>query len=655
MADEEVKKGKKRKPEESSIDPATIEMLKIADEENIPTMFSRADEMKPCAFGSEGSCCRVCGMGPCRLGGPDKEEKTGVCGATIETITARNFARQVAAGGAAHSDHGRDIAMTLIAVAKGEAEGYEIKDTEKLITVAGYFGIETEGKEVNQIALEVGQAALANFGRQEGELDYIKRATETRQKIWRELDLVPRGVDREVVELLHRTHAGTDQDYENILDHTMRCALGDGWGGSMIATDLQDILFGVPHAIKSAANLGTLDKDKVNVVIHGHEPTLAEMIVKASRDPELIELAKQKGAAGINLVGICCTANESLMRQGVAPAGNVLQQELAIMTGAVDAMVVDVQCVFQALAKVAQMFHTELISTSPKAKIAGSTHIPFDHHTAYSSAKDIVKTAINNYPNRGKLRIPEHKNDIIAGFSHEYIRYVLGGKYRASFRPLNDNVMNGRIRGLAAVVGCNNPRTMHDKSIYEIVKSLIANDVLVVATGCAAITSGKYGFLTPEMMENAGPGLREVLETVGIPPVLHMGSCVDNSRILTVLTEVAQEGGLGNDINDIPAVGICPEWYSEKALCIAAYCVASGAYVLFGGVDSPVRGSTKVKEYMISGWENEVGGKLEFEPDWSKLIEKALAHIDAKRKALKIDVAQERVLYDMEMRRELSV
>lgn len=616
-----------------TIDPAAQAMLNKAEEEGIPTAYSRAEQLKPCPIGAEGACCRICSMGPCRFVGKAPEEVRGVCGADLGTVAARNFARQVAGGSSAHSDHGRDLAFVLQAVAKGEAQGYQIKDANKLRRVAGYLNIPTEGRSTEEIAYDVGVAALAAFGQQRGDIIYVKRATAKRQALWQELGLTPRGVDREVVETLHRTHEGVDQDAEHILDQAMRTALADGWGGSMLATDLSDILFGTPTPLQSRANLGVLSEDQVNIVVHGHEPTLSEMIVAASQDPELIAYAREKGAKGINLCGICCTSNEILMRHGIPPAGNFLHQEMAIITGAVEAMIVDVQCIMQALAPLAQRFHTKLITTSPKAKIKGAMHMQFDEHTALDDAKAIVRLAIDNFSNRKAVTIPPFASPLVAGFSHEYLNYMQGGRFRASFRPLNDAVIAGRIRGAVGIVGCNNARVPQDEAIIELVKEFIAQDVLVVMTGCAATAAGKHGYLTPETMEAAGPGLREVCEAIGIPPVLHLGSCVDNSRILTVLTQMATEGGLGEDIPDLPAVGICPEWMCEKALAIGTYFVASGAYVLFG-VNSPVGASAEVNRIMTEVWPAKVGGKLEFVPDYKEILRRSLAHIDAKRAAL---------------------
>ncbi|MCC7129089.1 MAG: carbon-monoxide dehydrogenase catalytic subunit [Anaerolineae bacterium UTCFX2] len=628
----------KRTYEEQTTDPAAQQMLIRADELGIGTAFSRADEMAPCNIGGAGMCCKICSMGPCRL---TKEGQTGVCGATLDTIQARNFIRSIAGGAAAHSDHGRDMAFTLKAVANGEAEGYIIRDVAKLRTVAKENGIAIEGRSPTEIADELADLYIAQFGQQRGRIVVTKRAPEKRQKLWEERNVMPRGIDREVVEALHRTHVGDDQDPEHILVHAIRTALSDGWGGSLIATDVSDILFGTPAPVLGQANLGVLKDDMVNVVVHGHEPTLSEMIVAASQDPEIIEYARQAGAQGINLSGICCTANEILMRQGIPAAGNFLHQELAILTGAVEAMIVDVQCIMQALVNLSSNFHTKIITTSPKVRLKGATHIQFDEHKALTIAKEILKVAIDNYQNRGQTHIPQIREDLVPGFSHEYINYMLGGSYRASFRPLNDAIMSGRIRGVAAIVGCNNPRSKQDFLHTYVTEELLKQDVLVVETGCGAIASAKVGLLLGEAgLDKVGPGLREICETVGIPPVLHMGSCVDNTRILTVLTQMVEEGGLGDDIDQVPAVGLAPEWMSEKALSIGTYCVASGAYVIFGG-SSPISGmpdrvadSDIVINYISEGWEKLYGGKMEFIPDPDEMIQKTLEHIDKKRVAL---------------------
>ncbi len=646
-----------------SIDPATVEMTAKAAEDGARTVFERAVTTRPCPIGAEGSCCSICAMGPCRVPLPkgkeetpeDKKKRTGACGATAETIAARNFVRQIAAGTAAHGDHGRRVVEVFIMAAKGETPGFEIKDEQKLLQLALDLGVEIGERTNNEIAVEVGETLSKEFGRQDGELLFLKRAPLKRQEIWRQLGVAPRGIDREVAELMHRTHMGVDQDYKNLLLQGARTALADGWGGSMISTELQDVLFGTPAPVYSQINLGVLREDEVNIIIHGHEPYLAEMIAVVAQDPEVIKYAQSKGAKGINLAGMCCTANEILMRRGVPIAGNFLQQELAIVTGALDAMVVDIQCIMQGLVDVAKCYHTKVITTDTKAKIEGATHMEFEERNAVESAKAIIKAAIDNYPNRGKnVRIPDHRTGLIAGFSHETINYLLGGVFRASYRPLNENIINGRIRGVAGVVGCNNVRTTHDDVHVKMVKELIKNDVLVLQTGCAAMACAKAGLMTLEAAaEFAGEGLASVCEAVGIPPVLHLGACIDNSRILMAATAMVKDGGLGDDICDLPAVGAAPEWMSEKAIAIGQYFVSSGVYTVFGAT-WPTLGSKEVTDFLFKGMEELYGGKWDFEPDPIKAAHLMIEQIDIKRKALGIDKARERVLYDMEMRRDLT-
>jgi carbon-monoxide dehydrogenase catalytic subunit len=448
---------------------------------------------------------------------------------------------------------------------------------------------------------------------------------------------------------------GVDQDYRNILMAAARTALADGWAGSMISTELQDILFGTPVPVLGQMNLGVLKMDEVNVVVHGHEPLLPEMLANVVHEPEIQKAAKSVGAKGINLVGMCCSANEILMRHGIPVAGNFLQQELAIVTGVVDAMVVDVQCEMQSLAQVAKCYHTKLITTTPKAKIEGAMHIEFDEHHAPDIARKVLKEAIDNYKNRkSNVEIPVETADTIVGFSHETINYLLGGVYRASYRPLNDNIINGRIRGIAGVVGCNNARVTHDDPNLTLIKELIKNDVIVLTTGCSAMTAGKAGLLSPEAaIKYAGAGLASVCEAVGIPPVLHMGACVDNSRILMAATAVVKDGGLGDDISDLPAAGAALEWMSEKAIAIGHYFVASGVFTVFG-TTWPTVGSEEVTKLLFEEFENTFKGKWGFEPDPMKAAKVMIDHIDKKRKALGIDKARDRVLFDMAKRRELD-
>lgn len=641
-------------PKQRSSDKAAQEMIARMAEAGQQNAWDRLEAQLPqCGFGKQGVCCRICAMGPCRI---TKKATLGVCGADVDTIVARNFLRAVAAGVSAHSDHGRTVAEVFIATAKGEAGDYQLKDLVKLHKLAKELGVETKDRSPSEIGVDVGRIALGEFGKAEGTQLMAKRAPRPRQEIWKKFGITPRAVDREITESLHRSTMGVDQDYKNLLMHASRVALADGWGGAMLATELQDVLFGTPYPGRGEVNMGVLKKDQVNIIVHGHEPILSEMIVAASQDKQLVEEAKKVGAKGINVAGTCCTANELLMRHGIPIAGNFLNQELVIATGAIELMAVDVQCVMQGLSNIAKCYHTKLVTTADKARIPGVQHVSIEERTALKTAKELVKMAIDNYKNRGEVYIPAEKKAAVGGFSFESINYMLGGRFRASFRPLNDNIINGRIRGIVGVVGCTNPKIPQDWTHTTLTRELIKRDVLVLTTGCATIACAKQGLTNPkEALELAGPGLREVCETVGIAPVLTCGSCVDNTRLLVSCSELVREGGLGEDISDLPLAGACLESVSEKALAIGQYFVASGALVVFAKDIMPISGSENVSNYLFSGIEKDLGGRWAVESDPVKAAQMILEHIEAKRDALGINREKERKLYDMEDRRALAV
>ena len=626
--------------EKRSVDPASQKMLEEAAKESIRTAWDRYDSQQPqCGFGQLGICCRICNMGPCRIDPFSEGAQKGVCGASADTIVSRNLLRMIASGAAAHSDHGRDIAHALLLTSRSEAQDYKISDPEKLRQIASIYEIKLDGKSDLDIAREVAIKALNEFGQFSEGLRFISRAPSKTQEAWKKHNIIPRSIDQEIVECMHRTHMGVDNDYKNIIKHGLRTALSDGWGGSMIATDLSDILFGSPVPVRAKVNLGVLREDYVNVVVHGHEPTLSDVVVDAVRDKELVEFAKKKGARGINLVGMCCTANEILMRHGIPVAGNFLQQELALITGAVELMMVDVQCIMPSLAEIASCFHTKLITTSPKAKFPGVVHMEFEERHALRIAKEIIRMAIENFENRNQARvcIPKEEMDLIAGFTAENIPKLIGGKYRATWRPVNDAIISGRIRGVAGVVGCNNPNVQHDFGHTEMVKELIKNDILVVVTGCSAIANAKQGLLTPESaFKFAGRGLQEICQVVGIPPVLHVGSCVDNSRILIACSELVREGGIGEELSQLPVAGAAPEWMSEKAVSIGFYFVASGVFTVFS-TPQPVYGSQKVTDFITKELGEIVGGSFAFESDPIKGARLMIRHINKKREALKLN------------------
>ena len=629
-----------------SADPAAVEMLRIADREGHETLWERYEKQQPqCSYGQLGTCCRICSMGPCRIDPFGEGPTHGVCGATADTMVARNLARMAAVGSSSHSDHGRKVAQLLKAVATGKNTDYRISDPEKLKAVAARLGIQTEGRELNEIAGEVADTAANCFGKQDEEPIVFLEKYMPKKRFERlkgledslfeatgaKIGFLPRGIDREAVDILHRTHFGCDHDPLSLVAQSVRCSLGDGWGGSLIATELQDILLGTPSIRSIKANLGVLEEESVNVIVHGHEPVLSAKVVEMAQLPEMKAAAEAVGAKRVNVVGLCCTGNEVLLRQGVGIAGNEAQSELAIMTGAVDAMVVDVQCIFPALADLCSCYHTRFITTSEQAKIPGALHIQFDEHNADAIATRIIRTAIEAFPNRNKAKvyIPKHTSNAIVGFTVEEILKAIGG----TPQPLIDLIVNGSIKGVAGIVGCNNVKVQQDRFHRSLTSELIKRDILVIGTGCWAVAAAKAGFMDLPARELAGPGLRAVCEKLGVPPVLHMGSCVDCSRMLNLAGAIADH--LGADISDLPLVGSAPEWTTEKAVAIGAYFVGSGIPVHLWPLP-PILGGPAVTKILTQDAKEVLGGYFFVEEDPVATADRMEKIIMEKRSALGI-------------------
>ncbi|MFZ5564177.1 MAG: anaerobic carbon-monoxide dehydrogenase catalytic subunit [Thermodesulfobacteriota bacterium] len=654
MAKIEIEDAKKIDPRSVTICEATRQMLEKAQRDGVETAFDRAASMKPCPIGADSACCKHCSMGPCRLNSKDPYGKVGVCGADIDTIMSRNFARMVATGTSSHTDHGMAMLSLFREVVEGHIKDYEIKDVKKLMEVAESVGIETSGREVADIAMDLYRELEKTYTQIEGEIPFAKRVPPKTLETWRKQGIVPRGAMREIMELMNRTHMGVDQQHENITRQISRTALADGWGGSMVGTEISDILFGTPSPIQVEVNMGVLKEKMVNIIVHGHEPNLFESMLVSVNSPVLVQAARDAGAEGINLVGMCCSGAEMMVRHGIPHAGNFMSTEAVLVTGAVDAMCVDIQCIKQGLVKVADCYKTPLITTNPRCHIEGATHIEFEEHNPLECTDEVVIKAITRFKNRtAVIEIPKIVNKGVHGFSYEYINYMLGGSFRSSYTPLNENIINGRIRGVAGVVGCTNPRVKQDWVHVELVKELIKNDVLVLQTGCSQIALTKAGLTAPEAAALAGPGLQEVCETVGMPPVLGLGSCVDNSRILMAAAEMVKTGGLGESIADLPAAGAAPEWMSEKAIAIGQYFVASGVYTVFG-VKFPIVEGTRFHRHLFQGLEEQGMGKWGFAVDPHEMAQMMIAHIDKKRKQLGIDKARERILVDMADRRAIE-
>ena len=619
------------------MEAATDALLETAKKVGADTWQQRVKNQTPhCKFGEEGICCRICTMGPCRI---TPKSPRGICGCDANGIVGRNYLRFTAGGAATHSDHGRSICHTLYASKEGG--NYQVKDPEKLCRIAKEWGIETEGRDIYDVAHEVAETGLMEYGKPFGVQRFLKRAPESRQKVWADQAIEPRAIDREVSQSMHMTHMGCSSLPEALVRQSLRAGLSDGWGGSMMGTEFSDVLFGTPKPVDTTANIGVMEEDMVNIIVHGHDPSLSEMIVFYAQDPEMVALAKEMGAKGINIAGVCCTSNEVAMRHGIPMAGNFLSQENVVLTGACEAIVVDVQCIFPALGPLSKCFHTKFVTTSPIARMPDSDFIEFHEDTAGENAKKIVEMAVRNFKNRNPelVNIPQLKTNATVGYSVEAIKKCLDGVTNShvdetgTTKPLIECVKSGVLRGAVAMVGCNNPKVRPDTAHIELMKKLIANDIIVIVSGCSAQAAAKAGLLSKEAKELCGEGLKRVCELVDIPPILHMGSCVDISRMMILASDIAKDWGI--DISQVPVVGCAPEYMSEKAVSIGNYVVATGIET-FLGVDPYTKGGPEVVNLLQGEVEDWVGAKFVVELDIEKLGDRMMETIEAKRAALGI-------------------
>lgn len=630
---------------EKSLDPAVRQMIAKAEAQGVETVWDRYQAATPqCGFGDTGLCCRHCLQGPCRIDPFGDGPQEGICGASADVMVARGLDRAIAAGTAAHSGHAKHLAHTMKKMALGQAEAYSIKSADKLKAVAQRLSIETAGKDDQQIALEVAEAALADFHEKDTPVLWAATVVNPeRAKVLTDLGLVPKGIDHEISEIMHRTLYGVDADAVNLLLGGLRCGVAD-LAGCYMGTDLSDILFGVPQPTVTTANLGTLKADAVNIALHGHNPVLSEVLVSAAEGKQ--DAAKKAGAAGINLVGICCTGNEVMMRHGIPACTHSVSQEMAIMTGALDAMVVDYQCIMPAVVNAAECIGTEVITTMDIAKISGATHVDFSEAAAGPKAFEIIDKAIANFKRRqGKpVDIPDIKTPVMAGFSVEAIVAALSKlDAREPLKPVADNIKAGNIRGVCLFAGCNNVKVPQDQNFVRMAQKLLKANVLVVATGCGAGALMRHGFMDPANVDQlCGDGIKAVLTAIGeandlggpLPPVIHMGSCVDNSRAVALTVALAQY--LGVDTHQLPVVASAAEAVSEKAVSIGTYAVAAGLPTHVG-VMLPVLGSQLVAQVLTEKVKDLTGGYFIVDLDPESAADKLLDAIDQRRKGLGLD------------------
>lgn len=617
---------------EHTPDPAVKELLLHMEQIGCETTFDRFEQQKPqCSFGLAGVCCKNCSMGPCKI---TAKSPRGVCGADADLIVARNLLRAMAAGVAAHGSHAREVILALKDAAEGRLD-LPIQGEAKVLATAQLFGIDPEGKTVSQLASELADLLLEDISRTiPGEYRTIQAAASPeRQKVWREMGILPIGAYHEVFEALHRTTTGTDGDWENVMKQFLRCGLAfvfSGVVGSAIATDS---LYGIGGRRTSKVNVGALREGYVNIAVHGHLPMLVSEIVKVGQSSEFIEKAKANGAKGIKFYGICCSGLASMYRYNeVIPLSNAIGAELVLGTGALDLWVADVQDIFPAIMDVAQCHKTTVITTSDSTRLPGAEHFGYDHeHSNLTEttqlARKIVDRAIESFTQRRDIPvfIPPYEVDAEVGFSVEYVNQRFGG-----MEPVLEAIRSGKILGIVNLVGCNNPRVIYEKAVVDVANTLIRNNVLVLTNGCASFPLLKLGFCNPKILERTGPELREFLSP-DLPPVWHMGECIDNARASGLFGGLAKAAG--RPMKDLPFAFASPEWSNEKGIGAALGFRLNGVNS-YHCVHAPVQGSNNVMAFLYQETEKTLGSKMIVDLNPLHLAERIIEDLRSKREAL---------------------
>jgi anaerobic carbon-monoxide dehydrogenase catalytic subunit len=636
---------KKKIDNRRTIDPAALAVIdRNSENGQHETAYDRYVKMQPqCNFGRTGVCCRICLQGPCRI---TKKTSKGICGAHGYTIVARNLIRAIAGGCGAHADHSRHMFYAIHEMLEGKAPDYSIEDPAKLHRVAKRLGLSTDGKEDMALLKEVVTMAESDFSKMGSEPCKWLETTVVpeRMEVFDKCNIQPRSVHTTISEVMGQTHMGVDADPVNLIFQGLKTSLAD-YIGMHIATDLSDILFGTPKPVTTEANFGVIDPEMVNIAVHGHNPLLSEMIVRQAR--EMKAEAEAAGAKGVKCMGVCCTGNEVLMRQGVPVLTNFLSQELPIMTGAIDLMVVDVQCIMPGIKAISDCYHTRIVTTMSHSKIPGSYHIEFTEDRAVEKAREVINLAIEAFKERqGKeVDIPDVKHKVTAGFSMEAMEDMLKAvNPEEPIKVVTDAIDSGQLRGVVLLCGCNNLRVTHDGSGAHLIKELAKNNVLLLATGCAAGTAAKLGLMNDAAVdEYAGEGLKAFYKTLNdankdrlkdkLPLVFHMGSCVDNSRCYDFTTALARQWDV--DVPKVPFVASAPEAMSEKAISIGSWCVTLGIPTHVGVVPE-VTGSALVDGIALQIAEDVYGGYFMWEEDIEKSVDKILGALDERTWKLKV-------------------
>lgn len=562
-----------------------------------------------CAFGLQGVCCRLCANGPCRI---TPEAPRGICGANADTIVVRNLLRAVASGSGCYIHVVENTALNVRNAARTKGE---IKGIGVLNRLASLFGIEEE--DVHKRAEAVADAVLRDLYKPEYEKMELTKALayEPRYRRWEELGILPGGAKSEVFHGVVKCSTNLNSDPVNMLLDCLKLGISTGIYGLVLTNLLNDIVLGEPQIRLAPVGLRVIDPDYINIMITGHQHSMFTYLQKRLGDEDVKEKARKAGAKGFKLVGCTCVGQDLQLRGAHytevfdGHAGNNYTSEAILATGAIDGVISEFNCTLPGIEPICDQLKIKQICIDNVAKKANAQLKEFDFESRERVTEEIIDEMAKAYRNRrGSVSmnlLADHGNDrTLTGVSEGSLKAFLGG----SWQPLIDLIVSGDIKGVAGVVGCSNLTAKgHDVLTVDLVKELIARDIIVLTAGCSSGGIENCGLMTPEAANLAGPKLRAVCEKLGIPPVLNFGPCLAIGRLEIVATELAE--ALKIDLPKLPLVLSAAQWLEEQALADGCYGLALGL-PLHLGLPPFVTGSKVAVQVLTEEMKKLTGGQV---------------------------------------------
>ena len=601
----------------------------------LETAHHRVENQKTkCGFGLQGVCCRLCANGPCRI---TPSAPRGICGASADTIVARNFLRAVAAGSGCYIHVVENTARQL---KNTGLHRDKIRSEKALNHLAELFGV--TGSDKYDLCVKVADAVLSDLYRPEYEgMELVEKlAYAPRVKRWKELGIMPGGAKGEVFNNIVKTSTNLSSDPVEMLVSCLRLGVSTGLYGLQLTNLLNDVVLGDPEIRPAPVGMNVINPDYINILITGHQHSLFTYIQDRLLDEDVVAKAQDAGAKGFKLVGCTCVGQDLQLRGAHyteifdGHAGNNYISEAVLSSGAIDAVLSEFNCTLPGIEAICDELKIKQICLDVVAKKANAEYIPFNYETRQADGDRIIDEIIAAYKaRRGSVPMnlfADHGNkNTLTGVSEGSLKAFLGG----SWKPLIDLIVAGKIKGLAGVVGCSSVAYGHDTLTAELTKELIAKDILVLTAGCSSGGLENIGLMTPEAADLAGPNLRAVCKELGIPPVLNFGPCLAIGRLEIVATEIAEE--LGVDLPQLPLVLSAAQWLEEQALADGAFALALGL-PLHLGVPPFITGSKLVTKVLTEDMVSLTGGRVIVDGDGKRAAGTLEAIIEEKRKALHI-------------------